>query len=61
LPVHTIPFEGFEEIDSVGFEFTVTTDVAVDVHPLFPVPVTVYVNDEPGINGTPSVIPPDHE
>jgi hypothetical protein len=44
----------------MGMEFTVTVIVALFVHPLAPVPVTVYAVVAPGRKDAPLVIPPVH-
>jgi phage terminase large subunit-like protein len=49
-PLHSV--EGAGETDTVGVELTVTVIVFVPMHPLAPVPVTVYVRVDVGLATT---------
>jgi hypothetical protein len=55
-----IEVPGEAEAVTVGVGFTVIVVVAVFVHPLTSVPVTVYVVVDTAAKGTPFVTPPVH-
>ena len=56
-PEHTVD-DGVAVMLKVGIGFTVIVNVLVLAQPFMPVPVTVYVAVEDGMNETPSVTPP---